>query len=86
MTDNGEGIAAERLAQIQSWNYRSERLYHGIGLRNVRKRLQIIYGGRSDVTVQSEVGKYTMVTLTMDHYRSIPKFGQGDQTNEDYRG
>ena len=86
VTDNGEGIEAERLAQIQSWNYRSERLHHGIGLRNVRKRLQIIYGGRSDVTVQSEVGKYTMVTLTMDHYRSIPKFGQGDQTNEDYRG
>ncbi|MBF1013454.1 MAG: hypothetical protein HXK83_10525, partial [Lachnospiraceae bacterium] len=49
-------------------------------------RRQIIYGGRTEVTVQSEVGKYTMVTLTMDHYRSIPKFGQGEQTNEDSRG
>ena len=76
--------APERLKQVQSGNYRSERLHHGIGLRNVRKRLQIIYGGRSDVTVRSEFGKYTTVTITMDHYRSIPKREQGGEVNEDH--
>lgn len=84
VTDNGEGIAPKRLEQVQSGNYRSERLHHGIGLRNVRKRLQIIYGGRSDVTVRSELGKYTTVTITMDHYRSIPKREQGGEVNEDH--
>ena len=84
VTDNGEGIALERLKQVQSGNYRSERLHHGIGLRNVRKRLQIIYGGRSDVTVRSEFGQYTTVTITMDHYRSIPKRDQGGKANEDH--
>ena len=84
VTDNGEDIAPKRLEQVQSGNYRSERLHHGIGLRNVRKRLQIIYGGRSDVTVRSELGKYTTVTITMDHYRSIPKREQGGEVNEDH--
>ena len=84
VTDNGEGIAPERLKQVQSGNYRSERLHHGIGLRNVRKRLQIIYGGQSDVTVRSELGQYTTVTITMDHYRSIPKREQGGKANEDH--
>ena len=84
VTYNGEGIAPKRLEQVQSGNYSSGRLHHGIGLRNVRKRLQIIYGGRSDVTVRSEFGKYTTVTITMDHYRSIPKREQGGEINEDH--
>ena len=69
--DNGEGITEKRLAEVSSGNYRSDRLHHGIGLKNVQKRLRIIYGGNSGVRVKSERGKFTSVTVTMDHYREL---------------
>lgn len=70
ITDNGEGVPPERLRQIRQWNYTSDRTHHGIGLKNVRKRVKIIYGGRSDVHVQSTLGESTTVTVVMDHYQS----------------
>lgn len=71
--DNGEGITQKRLAEIASGNYRSDRLHHGIGLKNVQKRLKIIYGGNSGVRVRSELGRFTSVTVTMDHYRDLKR-------------
>ena len=71
ITDNGEGITGRRLAEIASGDYQSGRQHHGIGLKNVQKRLQIIYGGNSGVSVRSEFGRYTSVTVTMDHYRQL---------------
>lgn len=68
--DNGEGIPPERLEQIQQWNYTSGKTHHGIGLKNVRKRVKIIYGGRSDVYVQSVLGQSTTITVVMDHYKT----------------
>lgn len=70
VTDNGEGIPSERLEEIRRWDYTSDKTHHGIGLKNVRKRLKIIYGGRSDVHVESVLGKSTTVTVVMDHYQT----------------
>lgn len=67
--DNGEGVSEARLAEIASGNYASGQRHHGIGLKNIQKRLEILYGGRSGVRVKSCQGKYTAVTVTMDHYR-----------------
>lgn len=71
VTDNGEGITPERQREIARGNYRSERFHHGIGLKNVQKRLQIIYGGSSGVRIESELGKFTTVVVTMDHYQAF---------------
>ena len=71
VTDNGEGITQKRLDEIASGNYTSGRMHHGIGLKNVQKRLEIIYGGNSGVRVKSHLGEYTTVTVTMDHYKEL---------------
>lgn len=71
VTDNGEGIAPARLRQVSSWEYTSEETHHGIGLKNIRRRLQIIYGGRSGVHIRSTQGVSTTITVQMDHYQAI---------------
>lgn len=72
VTDNGDGISAPRLEELASWTYHSGGTHHGIGLKNVRQRLQILYGGSSGVEVESKEGGSTTVRLIMDHCRSIP--------------
>ncbi len=70
VTDNGDGILPERIAQVASGNYVSSRPQHGIGLNNIRQRLRIIYGGDSDLTIRSLPGETTSITILMDHYDS----------------
>ena len=36
---------------------------NGIGIANVHKRLQLIYGRQYGLTVESEPGKFTRVTV-----------------------
>lgn len=68
ISDNGSGISEERLTVIISENYSSEGAHHGIGLKNIRKRLKIIFGDNADVLIRSEQGKGTEVTLRMSQY------------------
>lgn len=92
VTDNGEGITGERLQEIASWKYTSENTHHGIGLKNIRRRLKIIYGGFSGVAVRSELGKSTTVTVTMDRYRALQIESRSvaeaakEASNENYGG
>ena len=69
--DNGEGIAPERLRQLKGWSYHSDKTHHGIGLKNVRQRLQILYGSRSGVEVESTEGKGTVVRVILDQHRCV---------------
>lgn len=67
--DNGDGIPSERLAEISAWDYQSGGTHHGIGLKNVRQRLKLLYGGCSDVEVESREGFGTTVRLILDRRR-----------------
>lgn len=67
--DNGDGIPPERLAEISAWDYQSGGTHHGIGLKNVRQRLKLLYGGCSDVEVESREGFGTTVRLILDRRR-----------------
>ena len=67
--DNGDGIPSERLAEISAWDYQSGGTHHGIGLKNVRQRLKLLYGGCSDVEVESWEGFGTTVRLILDRRR-----------------
>ena len=67
--DNGDGIPSERLAEISAWDYQSGGTHHGIGLKNVRQRLKLLYGGCSDVEVESREGFSTTVRLILDRRR-----------------
>lgn len=69
VTDNGEGIDPSRLEEIKMGEYKSQDTHHGIGLKNIKRRLEIIYGGRSCIEIVSEPGSFTTVSLTIDNYR-----------------
>jgi len=66
--DNGEGISPSRMQEISTNQYAPASHHHGVGLQNVKKRLRIVYGGSSDVTVQSIHGQFTKVMLRIDGY------------------
>lgn len=70
--DNGEGIEPERLRELGGDDYISDGHHHGVGIRNIRKRLRIIYGERSDIFLESEPGRGTTVTLRVDGYDHLP--------------
>lgn len=70
--DNGEGIAPERLHAVRSDQYASDGNHHGVGIRNIRKRLRILYGEKSDVELRSTVGEGTEVQLLIDRFDELP--------------
>lgn len=70
--DNGEGISPERLREVQSGRYASDGNHHGVGIRNIRKRLRILYGEKSDVEMRSTVGEGTEVRLLIDRFDELP--------------
>ena len=72
VSDNGEGIAPERLAELERDDYKPGGQHHGVGLRNIRKRLYIIYGGRSNVCIENRENGGAQVTLEIDHYDELP--------------
>lgn len=55
--DNGKGMSKERVQEIIEGNTSS------VGINNVRKRIQIIYGDVEDINIQSEPAKGTKVTI-----------------------
>ena len=67
--DNGNGIAPGNLEHIQAMLESSSREeYHaerrrGIGLVNVHRRLQLIYGPACGISIESELGKGTCVAM-----------------------
>jgi sensor histidine kinase YesM len=57
VTDNGKGIEPERLKELTDGNYLStERkdISNGIGLGNVRERLELTYNEKSSMLIESE--------------------------------
>lgn len=72
VSDNGEGIAPERLHDIRNFDYESDPVHHGVGLKNIRQRLKIIYGPESDVLIESQWGAGACITLCIDRRESFP--------------
>ncbi|MDE1548625.1 cache domain-containing sensor histidine kinase [Jeotgalibaca caeni] len=74
--DNGQGIESEKLARIQAEIHTpylgSNNEETGVGLRSVDIRLKNRYGNQYGLRMESEVGKYTRVSV------KIPKLKGGD--------
>lgn len=64
-SDNGVGIDREMLATIRHNLAQDQNPSNHHGLYNIHKRIQLMCGGDYGVTIDSEVGKGTRVTLTM---------------------
>ena len=60
--DDGAGIEPEKLAGLLTAPHKRDRSsLNGIGVANVHQRLQLIYGKRYGLRVESELGKFTRV-------------------------
>lgn len=68
VTDNGMGIAAQKLTQLQESLNRqeepsSELVDSGFGLHNVQQRIRLYYGSQYGLQIESEEGQGTKVSL-----------------------
>lgn len=71
VADNGTGMTPQRLEQLQSHILNAAALPgFGIGIRNVHKRIQLLFGGEYGVSVESQQGHGTTVTITLP---ALPK-------------
>ena len=64
VSNDGLPIPAERLAEVTTSLHKETAAHKGLGLSSIRRRLQLLYGDRADLSISSdpEQGK-TMVTI-----------------------
>lgn len=64
--DNGIGISKENIARLLTDTSRVSKNYmSGIGLPNVDRRIKLVYGQEYGLEIESEVGVYTCVTVSL---------------------
>ena len=63
--DNGKGIPPERLGALGEAQENTDREHIGVG--NVRKRLQLLFGECSSFSIESEPNLYTTVQLSLPY-------------------
>ncbi len=64
--DNGIGISEENIARLLTNTSRVTKNYmSGIGLPNVDRRIKLVYGQEYGLKIDSEVGVYTCVTVSL---------------------
>ncbi|MBB6513766.1 two-component system sensor histidine kinase YesM [Gracilibacillus halotolerans] len=61
LTDNGPGMDASYLQQIKQGNYEPKGT--GLGLRNINDRIKILFGEEYGLTINSEKGVGTFITI-----------------------
>lgn len=61
--DNGQGMTQEVIEMILSDDKKHDPTYRGIGVSNVNRRIQLNYGEKYGITINSELGKYTHATI-----------------------
>ena len=71
VTDNGKGIPEAELAELIR-RINGKQAGESIGLYNVQSRIRLYFSEKYGLTIESEVGRGTTVTLT------IPKITQGE--------
>ena len=68
VTDNGQGMSAEQIEELlrQERNTSHQR-FSGIGIFNVRRRIQMRFGERYGLNLFSEPGRYTTAQLSLPY-------------------
>lgn len=61
--DNGPGMQKSYLQQIEKGNYKPKGM--GIGLRNINERVKMLFGEEFGLTIESEIGNGTKVSITL---------------------
>lgn len=63
--DNGVGIEEERVSKILNENHRSKRGFTGLGIHNVDQRIKLNHGNDFGLSVESELGNYTIFKIRL---------------------
>lgn len=80
VTDNGKGMDSQQIQQLLAGKQRNEgRVFRGIGITNVQQRIQIKYGPQYGVSLQSELGRGTCVTIRFPAVPFQPSASTGDK-------
>lgn len=63
--DNGSGISAIELDELKAYINNQNDAFSSIGLKNVQRRIQLFYGENYGLTLESQKGNGTSVTMTL---------------------
>lgn len=63
--DNGRGMDRAAIEQTLAGLSSQDENRYGIGISNVRRRIHLHYGPQYDIAFESEVGVYTVATITL---------------------
>lgn len=64
IVDNGDGMDLEKVS-LSSRYHGKRQLFHGIGVRNVHERIQLLYGKDYGVEMTSNIGNGTVVHVIL---------------------
>lgn len=65
VTDNGSGMDEARLQLLKDYLDDKNSAFTSIGLKNIKKRIQLYYGEKYNLTIDSRPGQGTSVTVTL---------------------
>jgi len=65
VTDNGIGMTETQINEIFEGSTSSSELFRKIGINNIQKRIQYAYGFNYGISIQSSLGNYTKVIITV---------------------
>lgn len=86
--DDGAGMSEEELMKLKEHVYCEEE-GGSIGLRNVYRRLKLVYGDKAGMEIKSEIGEGTAVTIRVpeDNTKKAAGFGsEGDESVQSITG
>ncbi len=63
VSDNGNGMDEEHLALLRDYLEDKNTAFHSIGLKNIKKRIQLYYGKEYDLSIDSRLHRGTTVTI-----------------------
>lgn len=63
LSDNGQGMSAGRLRELNEYINREHIVDESFALRNIRQQIEVFYGPGASLTVDSEENKGTTVTI-----------------------
>ncbi len=79
VSDDGAGMSQERLNGIFSENTPGERSLQSFGLKNLNERIRIIFGSSYGLTIWSEEGKGTEITIRIPaQYAEVKEYDKID--------
>jgi len=65
VTDDGVGIKADTIAALQNSSRETQGIFREVGLHNVDERLRWAFGTQYGLSVASEEGKFTAITIKL---------------------